>query len=302
MKLSLQQFKNIENPDLGVNFLMHAEQNQTPWFVAKDVCSAIGVKNPSYVVSRLPNSDKAFAYSDTKGGKQKVLIISCLGLLKIAFSSRKPIADKIVSWVVNEVVPSIMSKGMYATPEVQTYIVKLEERIKYLERKVEQLIEDCNSYRSALEIAQARLHMLDSRLKRMGTPTAPDHYIENVFASKQYAFVADAFIKGIHNDSKRNEAVRRAKVLSDRLAIPYCWTFSKNKTVLYAFDKDVLHFLVFLYDKRLDPVYLPDEALFSLKEECFKTDPFDIPSLNPKICKTLKPWFDGESVDDEESL
>ena len=85
----------------------------TPWFVASDVCNVLGIGNSSDAISRLSESMKGVATTDTLGGSQQARIVNEAGVYKLAFTSRKPEAEAFTDWVAGEVLPSIRKTGAY---------------------------------------------------------------------------------------------------------------------------------------------------------------------------------------------
>ncbi len=61
-----------------------------PWFVAKDVCDALGIKNSRQALSRLDEDEKGVVLTDGSQ-KRKMTIISESGLYSLILTSRKPI-------------------------------------------------------------------------------------------------------------------------------------------------------------------------------------------------------------------
>lgn len=53
----------------------------------------------------------------THGGEQEVTIITEAGLYSLIMASKKPEAKRFKRWVTHDVLPSIRSHGMYATPQ-----------------------------------------------------------------------------------------------------------------------------------------------------------------------------------------
>ena len=89
-----------------------------PWFVAKDVCDALGIRTDT-IRGILDDDEVSETNPDTVGvaGGRAPLIISEGGLYSLALRSRKPEAKAFRRWVTHEVLPSIRSHGMYATPQ-----------------------------------------------------------------------------------------------------------------------------------------------------------------------------------------
>jgi prophage antirepressor-like protein len=93
-----------------------------PWFVAKDVCAALDLDNPSLAVNGrsdrrgsggLDDDEKGVATVNTLGGDQEVIIINESGLYALIFKSRKPEARRFRKWVTSEILPAIRKTGSY---------------------------------------------------------------------------------------------------------------------------------------------------------------------------------------------
>jgi prophage antirepressor-like protein len=85
-----------------------------PWFVARDVCDALGIANHSHAVSRLDEDEKGVANSDTLGGTQQVTTVNEAGLYSLTLTSRKPEAKRFKRWITHEVLPALRRTGRYS--------------------------------------------------------------------------------------------------------------------------------------------------------------------------------------------
>lgn len=98
------------------NFGTHAVRVTTrdnqPWFVANDVCEALGYRNTSKAISDHIDEDERYNEPLERGGT--LLLISESGLYALVLRSRKPEARKFAKWVTSEVLPSIRQTGSYA--------------------------------------------------------------------------------------------------------------------------------------------------------------------------------------------
>ncbi|MDR3533408.1 MAG: BRO family protein [Rhodopila sp.] len=92
--------------------------NGIPWFVASDVCRALGLTNPTETVSSLDEDEKGISRADTLGGQQEVIIISESGVYVLIFKSREPHAVRFRKWVTSEVLPALRERGHYVAGEV----------------------------------------------------------------------------------------------------------------------------------------------------------------------------------------
>lgn len=80
-----------------------------PWFVAADVCMALGLGNSSMAVSKLDDDEKMTlsltdSHSNQRGGAQMATIINEPGLYALVLSSRKPEAKAFKHWITHEVI------------------------------------------------------------------------------------------------------------------------------------------------------------------------------------------------------
>lgn len=93
------------------------DRNGEPWFVAKDVCAALVLSNPTVAVRQHVDSDD---WSNLKLGEppRHQLIVNESGLYAMILKSRKPEAKAFKKWVTSEVLPTIRKTGGYMAPSV----------------------------------------------------------------------------------------------------------------------------------------------------------------------------------------
>lgn len=105
-------FKNLVHPEFGE--LRTVEIDGEPWFVGKDVATALGYTNSrDAIATHVFTDDKGVESIDTLGGRQKMTIINESGLYALVFGSRLKIAKEFKHWVTSEVLPSIRKNGAY---------------------------------------------------------------------------------------------------------------------------------------------------------------------------------------------
>ena len=85
------------------------ENGDCQWFVAADVCRALGLGNSSMAVSKLDDDEKMTlsltdSHSNQRGGAQMATIINEPGLYALVLSSRKPEAKAFKRWITHEVI------------------------------------------------------------------------------------------------------------------------------------------------------------------------------------------------------
>ena len=80
------------------------------WFVAKDVCDALGLSNVSVALHRLDDDERS---KFNLGRQGETNVINEAGLYSLVMASKKPEAKAFKRWVTHEVLPSIRKRGGY---------------------------------------------------------------------------------------------------------------------------------------------------------------------------------------------
>ena len=87
------------------------------WWVARDVCEALGITKQARALERVNSADKGGAKLGTPGGIQTFVTINQSGLYALAFQSRKPAAVAFQHWVTSEVLPALARDSVYVRGE-----------------------------------------------------------------------------------------------------------------------------------------------------------------------------------------
>lgn len=104
----------FENEQFGK--IRGMDVNGEPWFVAKDVTTALGYKNNRQAItSNVDVEDRGVHAVDTPSGTQNMQIINESGLYSLMILSKLPTAKMFKRWVTSEVLPSIRKHGAYIT-------------------------------------------------------------------------------------------------------------------------------------------------------------------------------------------
>lgn len=114
-----------------------------PWFVAKDVCDILGVKNTTQSMQQLEDFERAMFNIGRQG---EANIISESGFYALVLRSRKPIAKPFRIWVTSEVLPSIRKTGSYtANPSNKMELALDDMKIVYAQiNNMEDLLAEQN--------------------------------------------------------------------------------------------------------------------------------------------------------------
>jgi len=110
--MNIKVFKNIE---FGAVRVLRDENNE-PWFIAKDVCEILGLSNITETLKRVDEADLTSVKLNSGGQLREFKIVNESGLYQIIFMSKKESAKKFKRWVTSEVLPAIRKYGAYIEP------------------------------------------------------------------------------------------------------------------------------------------------------------------------------------------
>ena len=128
------------------------EKDGEPWFVAKDVCNVLSIRNNRDALASLAEDERDdVGITDAIGRKQETAIVSEPGLYRLVFKSRKKEAESFKRWVCHEVLPSIRKTGVYFAPNLP--LEKLQKIIEAIGEQYKMLIESNSVLRQQLEYA-----------------------------------------------------------------------------------------------------------------------------------------------------
>ena len=101
--------------------------NNEPWFVGKDVATALGYSNSRDAISKhVFDDDKGVAKCDTPSGRQEMSVINESGLYALIFGSKLDSAKRFKHWVTSEVLPSIRRTGSYQKPLTPEQMMRIQ--------------------------------------------------------------------------------------------------------------------------------------------------------------------------------
>ena len=109
-KMNELQIFNYEN-----NEIRTVQKDGATWWVLKDVCTVLGLSNPTIVSDRL-DSDEVTKFN-LGGLSGESNIVNESGLYNVIIRSDKPEAKAFKRWVTHDVLPAIRQTGAYMTPE-----------------------------------------------------------------------------------------------------------------------------------------------------------------------------------------
>lgn len=172
----------FENSEFGS--IRTVEIDGKPYFVASDVAKALGYARPSDAVSAHCRYavKHSIPHPQSKTKTLEVNVIPQGDVVRLAVKSELQGAEKFESWIFDEVIPSVLNHGMYATDElinnpdlliaVATQLKEERERNKRLEEQ-----------RQALERETIEM---DKKISEL-TPKA--NYVDVILKSKSTVLV-----------------------------------------------------------------------------------------------------------------
>ena len=120
--------------------------DKEPWFVGKDVATALGYVKPLNALSTHVEKDDSLkqGITDSLGREQETIFINESGLYALIFSSKLDSAKRFKRWVTSEVLPAIRKTGSYQKPLTPQEMLRIqlgmidnhEDRIADLEQNM----------------------------------------------------------------------------------------------------------------------------------------------------------------------
>ena len=124
MTAQIQTFQNTEFGNIRT-----MEINSEPYFVGKDVATALGYTNPQKAIrDHIDGEDKTVNESFTVNGTKPILINES-GLYSLILGSKLDSAKRFKRWVTSEVLPTIRKTGAYAVGDAADFKAR-ELRVK----------------------------------------------------------------------------------------------------------------------------------------------------------------------------
>lgn len=177
-----------------------------PWWVLKDVCTALGLSDTNKVAERL-DGDELTRFKIVSGGQMReVYAVSESGLYNVIIRSDKPEAKAFKRWVTHEVLPSIRKHGAYMTPQTI-------ERVLYDPDFLLQLATKLKEQKQEIELK-------DEHIKKLA-PKA--EFYDTIIESKDAICIGDAAkVLGKRRMGRNNlfAELRKRKILDSR-NVPY---------------------------------------------------------------------------------
>jgi prophage antirepressor-like protein len=149
--------------------------NDEPWFVAKDVCEILALKNVSQALNADPDKGTLGLDDDEKlrcriyisGQHRELWLVNESGLYNLIFRSNKPEAKIFRRWVTHEVLPALRKTGTYSlAPQPAKRVLQDNENTLWFRSAVELGIAAARSFSALCErigIHSRKLQQMNAR-------------------------------------------------------------------------------------------------------------------------------------------
>lgn len=155
----MNDFQIFKNDSFGA--VRTVEVNGVPYFVGKDVATALGYAKPeNAIASHVDDEDKTSTLIQGSGSnyKSKAVIINESGVYALVFGSKLPTAKEFKHWVTSEILPTIRKHGAYMTEQTieqaltsPDFLIKLATQLKEEREKSARLENTVNKQNELLE-------------------------------------------------------------------------------------------------------------------------------------------------------
>lgn len=216
MSYFTQEFELFNNDNLGSVRTLVDETGQI-WFVAKDVCDVLEIKNARDALTRLDPDEKFvinphnFSVGNTDGENRmgsELNIINESGMYSLVLTSRKPQAKEFKKWLTHEVIPAIRQHGGY---------IYGQEKLAEKEKAIIQ--DEVKDMAEMIKKLRARRHELIGEVSKLKDEKR--HYKKELKALNEYADIfEDLFDKANAEYQKAAEEVEALQNKIKRMEHP----------------------------------------------------------------------------------
>ena len=129
--------------------------NNEPWFVGKDVATALGYAKPLNALSAHVEKDDSLkqGITDSLGREQETIFINESGLYALIFGSKLESAKRFKRWVTSEVLPAIRKTGAYQKPMTTDQKIQLLAQGNVeLTEKIEKVNDDLQEFKKDMPL------------------------------------------------------------------------------------------------------------------------------------------------------
>lgn len=196
-----------------------------PWFVGKDVATALGYKNTADAIGKhIDTDDKLTSQIAIAGQRRDVVVINESGLYALILGSKLESAKRFKRWVTSEVLPTIRKTGSYQKPMTTAEQIQLlaQGNIE-LKEKIDAVNDDLQEFKRdmpllALEcqkITKAKNQKVVPILGGKNAPAYKDNSIRQQVYSDIDAQLRREFGVNTYKAIKRNQCDVAIKIINE---------------------------------------------------------------------------------------
>lgn len=208
----MNELKIFNNEEFGK--IRTVTIDNEPWFVGKDVATALGYAKPENAISsHVSKEDKTSTLIQGSGSnyKSKAIIINESGLYALIFGSKLESAKEFKHWVTSEVLPTLRKTGSYEMPKKKQSnerLASVNNAVKILTPMLQAA--GCNS---KIQLLTAKSLYEKAGVNLPITIEADQQYVDTVHIARQARLYYKS--SGKPADKAVNEIIRRLDLSED---------------------------------------------------------------------------------------
>lgn len=206
----MNELKIFNNEEFGK--IRTVTIDNEPWFVGKDVATALGYANPKNAVPKhVLDDDKLSTQIEYAGQKRTVTVINESGLYALIFGSKLESAKEFKHWVTSEVLPALRKTGSYEMPKKKQSnerLASVNNAVKILTPMLQAA--GCNS---KIQLLTAKSLYEKAGVDLPITIEADQQYVDTVHIARQARLYFQS--SGKPADKAVNEIIRRLDLSED---------------------------------------------------------------------------------------
>lgn len=208
----MNELKIFDNEEFGK--IRTVTIDNEPWFVGKDVATALGYAKPENAISsHVSKEDKTSTLIQGSGSnyKSKAIIINESGLYALIFGSKLESAKEFKHWVTSEVLPTLRKTGSYEMPKTKQRnerLASVNNAVKILTPMLQAA--GCNS---KIQLLTAKSLYEKAGVNLPITIEADQQYVDTVHIARQARLYYKS--SGKPADKAVNEIIRRLDLSED---------------------------------------------------------------------------------------
>lgn len=208
----MNELKIFNNEEFGK--IRTVTIDNEPWFVGKDVATALGYAKPENAISsHVSKEDKTSTLIQGSGSnyKSKAIIINESGLYALIFGSKLESAKEFKHWVTSEVLPALRKTGSYEMPKKK----QSNERLASVNNAVKILTPmlQAAGFNSEIQLLTAKSLYEKAGVNLPITIEADQQYVDTVHIARQARLYFQS--SGKPADKAVNEIIRRLDLSED---------------------------------------------------------------------------------------